>query len=125
MGNMPKKPDKGKQRERELALIALAQRIGAKDVASMTLKAVERAHVISVLNACEWQRSLAAKALGVNRRTLQRMMKETVRRKPLDPPVKPVKAKPAEPKPVKPKPAEVSQNEVAVLAKILAKRMFS
>jgi hypothetical protein len=75
--------------EPSLELIALT--VGVTTPEEMLLDAVTRAHVRRVLDACEWNRSLAARALGIYRRTLQRMLdgfdrapvRQTVERKSL------------------------------------------
>jgi transcriptional regulator of acetoin/glycerol metabolism len=38
------------------------------------LEQVRRAHLLTVLEACSWNRARAAKVLGVDRKTVYRMM---------------------------------------------------
>jgi transcriptional regulator of acetoin/glycerol metabolism len=60
-------------KSRSLAVIACLA--GVEGPGGLILASVERAHVYAVLKACEWDRSLAAWALGLHRRTLQRKLK--------------------------------------------------
>jgi transcriptional regulator with GAF, ATPase, and Fis domain len=52
----------------------VANWLGAESVEAVSLRAAMRAHVLAVLNASGGNISLAARALGVNRRVLQRKL---------------------------------------------------
>jgi transcriptional regulator of acetoin/glycerol metabolism len=44
------------------------------DPTLLSLEQVRRAHLLQVLEACGWNRARAAKILGVDRKTVYRMM---------------------------------------------------
>jgi DNA-binding NtrC family response regulator len=61
--------------KREPSLHTIARRARVTP-GGLLLKTVERNHVLAVLAACDDSRTQAAKALGLHRRTLQRMLVE-------------------------------------------------
>ena len=52
------------------ATLAAPAGAGATSLEALTLAEVEKAHVEKVLALCDWNRSAAAKLLGIDRRTL-------------------------------------------------------
>lgn len=103
-----------KHQNKKPALRAIAKRLGAESVAALSMESIVHAHVGRVLDACGWNRSLAAEALGTHRRTLQRMLRDYERQgRPL-----------REPAADSQRAEHMTKAEVQRLAKIIEKRMF-
>ena len=106
-----------KQQNKKLSVLrVIAERLGAESVAALSMESIVHAHVGRVLDACGWNRSLAAEALGTHRRTLQRMLRDYERQgRPLREPDDAAGSVRAQP---------MTKAEVQQLAKLIEKRMF-
>jgi DNA-binding protein Fis len=63
------------EKDQRKKIISLAmERLGAHEINSVKLDHVVDSHLVRVVEACDGNRSAAAAVLGVDRRTLQRML---------------------------------------------------
>jgi transcriptional regulator of acetoin/glycerol metabolism len=73
--NAPVMPSFEAARSFDRAPITQAATQGRADSELLPLAEVERRHILEVLSACHGNRSAAAKALGIDRKTLYRQLK--------------------------------------------------
>ncbi len=71
----PDMPSLEAARSFDLAPTTQAAAPGRADFELLPLAEVERRHILDVLSACHGNRSVAAKALGIDRKTLYRQLK--------------------------------------------------